>query len=171
MRSLIPIAAFAATVPAANWMIQNVGTCYENGPCVIPVGFGLSAPSGVLMIGVALVLRDAVHRMHGPKAAFAAIAVGAVVSAFVSHAALVVASVAAFVLSELADFAVYAPLAKRRLWLAVLASGVVGAAVDSAAFLLLAFGSLDFVAGQIVGKLYASAAVAAFIFWRGSRHD
>lgn len=171
MRGIIPIAAFAATVPAANWMIHNVGICHEGGPCVIPVGFGLSAPSGVLMIGVALVLRDAVHRAHGPKAALAAIVVGAAVSACVSPATLVVASVAAFVLSELADFAVYAPLAKRRLWLAVLASGVVGAAVDSAAFLLLAFGSLDFLAGQVAGKVYASAVAAAVLFAKEPRHD
>ena len=34
-------AAFAATVPLANWLIGNVGTfCVPNGPCVIPVGFG-----------------------------------------------------------------------------------------------------------------------------------
>jgi hypothetical protein len=42
----------------------------------------------------------------------------------------------------------------------VLASGVVGAAVDSALFLWLAFGSLDYLTGQIVGKLWAS--IAAF---------
>jgi uncharacterized PurR-regulated membrane protein YhhQ (DUF165 family) len=76
-----------------------------------------------------------------------------------------VASVAAFLLSELADFAVYAPLAKRRLALAVALSGIVGAAVDSAVFLLLAFGSLDFIAGQIVGKIWMSLIAGAAIVW------
>lgn len=59
-------AAFAATVPLANWLISNVGTfCVPDGPCVIPVGFGLTAPSGVLAIGVALVLRDLFQRRLG----------------------------------------------------------------------------------------------------------
>lgn len=120
------------------------------------------APSGVLMIGAALVLRDAVHRLLGWKWAIAAILFGAVLSFQFSPPALVVASVAAFLLSELADLAVYAPLQRKRLALAVAASGVVGAAIDSAVFLWLAFGSLDFIAGQIVGKLWMTV-VAAII--------
>ena len=38
--------------------------------------------------------------------------------------------------------------------LAVLASSVVGLIADSVLFLWLAFGSLDFLAGQVVGKLW-----------------
>ena len=47
---------FALTIPAANWLIGNVGTkCVPNGPCLIPVApGGLVAPSGVTMIGIAL---------------------------------------------------------------------------------------------------------------------
>lgn len=167
MRSSVLIAAFAATVPIANWMIGNTGTeCIPDGPCLLPVGFGLHAPSGVLMIGAALVLRDMVHEAGGLKAAFLAIAIGAVLSWFVAPPALVFASVAAFLLAELADLSVYAPLRERRLALAVLASGIVGAVVDSAVFLWLAFGSLDFMAGQVVGKLWMSAAAAAFLMRR-----
>jgi uncharacterized PurR-regulated membrane protein YhhQ (DUF165 family) len=121
------------------------------------------APSGVLMIGLALVLRDAVHELGGIKAAMFAIALGGVLSAFLAPSALVIASVTAFVLAELADLAVYAPLRKKRLALAVLLSGVAGSVVDSALFLFLAFGSLDFLSGQIVGKLWASIAAFAFL--------
>lgn len=161
MIGYVALALYAATIPAANWMIGNVGTvCVPNGPCLIPVGFGLMAPSGVLMIGAALVLRDAVHSTLGWRWALAAIAVGAVLSGVISPAALVVASVTAFLLSELADLAVYAPLRRRNLPLAVLASGLVGATIDSAAFLWLAFGSLDLLAGQVVGKV-AMTIVAA----------
>lgn len=157
MRTGVLIAAFAATVPAANWLIGNVGTeCIPDGPCLLPVGFGLHAPSGVLMIGLALVLRDMVHEAGGAKAAILAILIGGLLSWFVAPPALIVASVTAFVLAELADLAVYAPLRKERLWLAVAASGVVGAIVDSAVFLWLAFGSLDFIAGQVVGKAWMS---------------
>lgn len=164
LKTPLLIAAFAATVPAANWLIGNVGTCIPNGPCVIPVGFGLSAPSGVLMIGLALVLRDMVHEAGGIKVALAAILIGALVSWFISPPFLVVASVAAFALAELADLAVYAPLRNRNMPIAIMASGIVGAAIDSAVFLWLAFGSLDFIAGQVVGKLWMSAAAAA-VFW------
>jgi uncharacterized PurR-regulated membrane protein YhhQ (DUF165 family) len=75
----------------------------------------------------------------------------------VAPASLVVASGVAFALSELADCAVYTPLQQRRLLLAVIASSMVGLVVDSIVFLTLAFGSLDFLAGQIVGKLWAVA--------------
>jgi queuosine precursor transporter len=147
------LAAFALCIPIANWMIGNVGTfCVPDGPCLIPVAPGLTAPSGVLMIGLALVLRDLVQRNLGVKWAAGAVVAGAFLSAFVAPPALVVASVAAFLLSELADLAVYTPLQKKGLVLAVFASSVVGLIIDSAVFLYLAFGSLDFIAGQIVGK-------------------
>jgi uncharacterized PurR-regulated membrane protein YhhQ (DUF165 family) len=155
------VAAFAATIPAANWLITNVGTtCVPDGPCLLPVGFGLHAPSGVLVVGAALVLRDAVHEAGGVRAALLAIVIGSALSWFVAPPALVIASVAAFALAELADLFVYAPLRKRRLGLAVLASGLVGAAVDSAVFLWLAFGSLQFIEGQILGKFWMSLVAA-----------
>lgn len=161
MIGYLALALYALTIPAANWMIGSVGECIPDGPCLIPVGFGLMAPSGVLMIGAALVLRDAVHRFLGWQWAAGAILIGAVLSLNLSPPALVIASVTAFVLSELADLGVYAPLQRKRLVLAVAASGVVGAAVDSAVFLWLAFGSLDFIAGQVVGKLWMTAIAAA----------
>jgi uncharacterized PurR-regulated membrane protein YhhQ (DUF165 family) len=157
--------AYLATIPLANWLIGNVGTfCVPNGPCLIPVGFGLSAPSGVLMIGAALVLRDAVQQLLGIRWAFAAIAVGVVLSILVAPPALVVASAVAFGIAELLDLAVYTPLRKRHLPLAVLASGVVGAVADSAAFLWLAFGSLEFMGGQLLGKLWMTLVVAT-VLW------
>jgi uncharacterized PurR-regulated membrane protein YhhQ (DUF165 family) len=152
---LISLALFALTIPTANWLIGNVGTvCVPNGPCLVPVWPGIAAPSGVLMIGLALVLRDIVQRRLGPVAGLSAIAIGTVISAFVAPPAIVVASIAAFLLSELADFAVYTPLQRRRFVTAVVASSLVGLVVDSIVFLHLAFGSLDFVAGQIIGKAW-----------------
>lgn len=149
------LAAFVLCVPVANWMIGNVGTfCVPGGPCLIPVAPGLTAPSGVLMIGLALVLRDLVQRNLGVKWAAGAVVAGATLSAFVAPPALVIASGAAFLLSELADLAVYTPLQKNGLVLAVFASSVVGLIIDSAVFLYLAFGSLDYIAGQVVGKAW-----------------
>lgn len=164
LKTSLLIAAFAATIPAANWLIGNAGTiCLDPGPCLVPVGFGLHAPSGVLMIGAALVLRDLIQEAGGLRAALVAIALGAALSWLVAPAALVVASVAAFLLAELADLAVYTPLRRRQLGVAVLASGIVGAVIDSAVFLWLAFGSLQFIEGQIVGKAWMSAAASLAI--------
>lgn len=164
--ALAATTAFVACIPAANWMIGNVGACLPNGPCVVPVGFGLFAPSGVMAIGVALVARDAVHSLLGWRWAMALILIGAGLSWLISPA-LALASAAAFLLAETADLLVYAPLRERALWAAVLASGLVGAVVDSAAFLWLAFGSLDFLAGQVVGKGWASLAALPLLYgWR-----
>jgi uncharacterized PurR-regulated membrane protein YhhQ (DUF165 family) len=112
------------------------------------------APSGVVMIGAALVLRDLVQRRLGVRYGLAAIFLGAILSAALAPASLVIASTAAFLFSELADFAVYTPLAQRRLVAAVAASSVAGLVIDSLVFLWLAFGSLQFLEGQIVGKLW-----------------
>lgn len=157
--------AFLATIPAANWLISNIGTtCIPNGPCLVPVAPGLMAPSGVLMIGLALVLRDAVQQFLGLRWAIAAIACGVVLSAAVAPPALVLASAVAFLLAESLDLAVYTPLRKRNLGLAVLASGIIGALIDSIAFLFVAFGSLDYFAGQFVGKVWMALA-ACMAIW------
>jgi len=155
VEGLIFLVLFCLTIPAANWMIGHVGTiCTEHGPCLIPVAPGVMAPSGVLMIGAALVLRDLVQRRLGVEFGVGAIVAGAAISAAIAPPSLVLASAAAFLLSEFADFAVYTPLARRRLVLAVVASSATGLVVDSVVFLWLAFGSLEFLLGQIVGKAW-----------------
>ena len=166
------LVAFILTIPAANWMIGNVGTvCPENSPCLIPVGFDVMAPSGVIMVGLALVFRDLVQRRLGKLWALGAIVVGAVLSALIAPRALVLASGAAFLVSELADFAVYTPLQKKRLVLAVFMSGVVGLVVDSILFLQLAFGSLDFLSGQIIGKTWMIVLALPIIWWIRQRDE
>ncbi len=50
------LAAFTACIPAANWLVGNIGTeCVPGGPCIVPVAPSVTAPSGVAMIGLALV--------------------------------------------------------------------------------------------------------------------
>jgi uncharacterized PurR-regulated membrane protein YhhQ (DUF165 family) len=152
------LVGFTLTIPAANWLIGNAGTvCVPNGPCLIPVAPGIMAPSGVLMIGLALVLRDLVQRRLGIYASIIAVVIGAALSSWLAPASLVLASGAAFLVSEFADLAVYTPLSRRRLVLAVIASGFVGLVVDSLIFLWLAFGSLEFLAGQVIGKSWMVA--------------
>jgi len=163
---------FGLTIPAANWMIGHVGTvCVPQGPCLLPVAPGLMAPSGVAMIGIALVLRDLVQRRLGVGVAAGAVLAGAAISALLAPPALVVASAVAFLLSELADLAVYTPLARRRLIAAVVASSMVGLVVDSIVFLWLAFGSLDFLLGQIVGKAWMVLLSLPFVHWLRRRDE
>ncbi|RWO54262.1 VUT family protein [Mesorhizobium sp.] len=163
-------AAFAACVPLANWLIGNVGTvCAPNGPCLLPVAPGLLAPSGVLAIGLALVLRDLVQRRLGLLASATAVAVGAVMSALFAPPALVIASTVAFALSETADLAIYTPLQRRGLVLAAFVSSLVGLVVDSMVFLALAFGSLDFLAGQVIGKIWIVLATLPALHWLRKR--
>jgi queuosine precursor transporter len=164
----IALTGYVATIVLANVFLGHVGVCPpsgEPGPCVLSVGFGLYAPSGVLWVGAALALRDVVQDALGRRWALAGIVVGAVLSWLVAAPALALASGAAFLLSESADFLVYTPLRERRLhWQGVLASGVVGSLVDSAVFLLLAFGSLTFLAGQFVGKTEITLLCAALVW-------
>jgi queuosine precursor transporter len=163
---------FCLTIPVANWMIGHVGTmCVPNGPCLVPVAPGIMAPSGVLMIGAALVLRDLVQRRLGVEFGIFAIIIGAMISAGLAPASLVVASTAAFLLSEFADFAVYTPLARRRLVAAVVASSIVGLVVDSIVFLWLAFGSMEFLLGQIVGKLWMVLLAVPFVAFLRRRDE
>ena len=169
---LIFLVLFGLTIPLANWLIGHAGTtCVPQGPCLVPVLPGLMAPSGVTMIGVALVLRDLTQRRLGAGVSALAVLAGAALSALLAPPALVIASAAAFLLSEGADLAVYTPLARRRLVVAVVASSLVGLAIDSIVFLWLAFGSLDFLAGQVVGKAWMVLLSIPFVAWLRRRDE
>ena len=146
---------FILTIPAMNWVVMNVGTvCTADGPCLIPVWPGIMAPSGVLMAGVALVLRDGLQAKLGVRWSLYAIIIGAALSAL---------------FSELADLVVYTPMRKKWPAWAIMASGLVGSMVDSAIFLSLAFGSIEFIFGQVLGKFWMSLAVALLIGYLHSR--
>ncbi len=170
VEGFIFLAAFTLCIPGANWMILNVGvSCVPGGPCLIPVGPNMLAPSGVIVIGLALVLRDLVQRRLGLGWAIIAIFIGAFISAFLAPPSLLIASGTAFLLSELADCAIYTPLQRRRLVLAVLASGVAGIIIDSALFLYLAFGNLEFLLPQIIGKGWVILLSLPIIAWLRAR--
>jgi uncharacterized PurR-regulated membrane protein YhhQ (DUF165 family) len=143
---IVAAVLFVATVIAANYLVTHVG--------VVPVGFGLMAPAGVYVVGLAFTLRDIVQDTLGRWAVVGAIVVGALVSVLISPA-LAVASATAFLLSELADFGIYTPLRENdRPYVAVVLSNTAGLVIDSAVFLWLAFGSLEFFPGQVVGKAW-----------------
>lgn len=160
----IALTLFILTVPASNWVIVNVGlVCEPNGPCLIPVAPGIMAPSSVVVAGMALVLRNAVQAFIGASFSLVAVAIGTLLSALFAEPALVIASATAFCFSELADFAVYTPMRKRFPAFSVVMAGLVGSFVDSAIFLSLAFGSIDFIVGQVLGKFWMSLLAGVII--------
>lgn len=157
---MIAALGYLATILAANWAIGRWG--------LVPVGFGLLAPAGVYFAGLAFTLRDLTQERLGRRWCLLVILAGAALSFLLGSGRIAVASGAAFLLSELADFAVYQPLRARRWLLAVALSNTVGATVDSAIFLAIAFGSLDFIAGQLVGKSWVTVAAIA-VLWGARR--
>ena len=152
---IIAAVLFVATVWLANWAIETYG--------FVPVWPGIEAPAGVYFAGLAFLLRDVVHRTLGRVPVILAILIGGALSWFVSPA-FAAASAVAFLVSEMADLAVYSPLEERSLPLAVAASNTVGAVVDSVLFLWIAFGSLAFIEGQIIGKSWVTLLALPFVF-------
>ena len=149
---------YVAVIFAANWAIARFG--------FVPVGFGLLAPAGVYFAGAAYELRDLVQDTLGRRFVLLAIVIGAGISYFISPPQIALASGAAFMLGEFADFAIYTPM-RRRFWLvAMLVANPVGDFVDSAVFLLIAFHSLHFITGQVVGKAWLTW-VPVGILWLG----
>jgi queuosine precursor transporter len=154
----VVFAGYAGTVYGANWLIGHVGQ--------LPVGFGLAAPAGVYAVGLAFGLRDALQKLGGRAVTIAAIGVGTLLSVTLAAAdpRIALASALAFALSEALDMAVYTPLEARRPYLAVIASNTVGLIVDSGLFLSVAFGSLDFFWGQVLGKFWMTLLTVAVLF-------
>lgn len=128
------------------------------------------APSGVVLIGFALVFRDWLHEVSGERAlwnSMGAILLGTLISFLVASPFVAIASASAFLASEVSDLLVYSPLRRKNLVAALAMSSLVGAVVDSAIFLLIAFGSLEFLPGQVIGKLWAAlVAATVLIAWR-----
>lgn len=144
--------AFVATVYAANWLIVHVG------PVPVWPWPVLMAPAGVYAAGLSFSIRDGLSELGGRWSVVSAIVAGACLSAVLSGP-LALASGLAFLASEMADWAVYTPL-RRRGWVrAVVASNLVGMAVDSWLFLWLAGFSLTFVWGMVAGKLWTTVLV------------
>lgn len=148
-------AAYLGVIVAANWAVVEFG--------VVPVGFGLMAPAAVFFAGLAFTLRDLLQETGSRWWVLAAIVAGGALSAVVATPALALASGLAFGVSELADWAVYEPLRRRRWLVAVAASNAVGIVVDSLIFLSLAFGSLAFLPGQVVGKAWMTLLALAVL--------
>jgi len=147
-------AAYIASIWLAVVAIDRFG--------VVEIVPGIMAPAAVYVVGVTLVIRDFLQdALRSRMAMIALIVAGSLVSALVNPK-LAVASGVAFLIAETLDYLVYTPLRERdgRL-VGIAVSNAVSIPVDSLIFLSLAFGSLAFLPGQIIGK--AMATVAAIV--------
>lgn len=143
-------ALFLAAIVAANYATSTYG--------MIPVGFGLTATAGTLFAGLTFVLRDPLQDRLGRLGVVGLIIIGASLSYLLSAPMIALASGLAFLVSELADMAVYTPLRARGQYGAMIASNTVGAFVDTVLFLAVAgFPIWSAVPGQMVGKLAVTA--------------
>ena len=161
--------AFVITVVGANWALLTYG--------IVPIGFGLEAPASVYFVGLTFTFRDGLRERLGFKGALVAIAIGSILSYILEVrqdgdpiARIAIASAAAFAVSEFSDAVVYERIRQRSRLLAIIGSNTVGLVVDSALFLSLAFGSLEFLTGQVVGKFYMTVtAVVLIVAWERGR--
>lgn len=148
---------FIATVAGANWSLATFG--------IVSIGFGLTAPAGVYFAGLAFTLRDLLHERNGRFWILSAIIMGAALSGLLEDAQrIALASGVAFLLSEFSDWAIYTPLRRKGWTIAVVCSNLIGLIIDSSIFLWIAFGSLDFIEGQIIGKFYMTLG-AILVVW------
>lgn len=158
-------AVYVGLIVLANWLASK---------WVWPVGFGYEAPAGVFAIGLILGLRDWLHELRGLKWTLPLVYVAAGISWGISVWTgwsglqnIAIGSVVAFTVSETADSLIYAPFRRRWPIIGLTLSNTVGLVIDSAIFLYIAFGSLDFLTGQIIGK--TEMMVLAIILVAGRR--
>ena len=147
LSAVLAAIVYAGTIVAANWLTSRYGMVW--------VAPGLTVTAGTYAAGMALGMRDVLQDTAGRRAVLVVIAIGAALSWWLSSPALAVASGAAFLASEAADFAVYTPLRRKGWARAVIASNVAGAVVDTLLFLALAGFPVTVVSvsGQLVGKV------------------
>lgn len=156
---------FIAAAATSNWMINNVGQ--NNGPQAprtINIGWGMDAPSGVLLIGLMIAVRDALHERVGIAGTLLFILVASLISAALAPTTIAVASGVTLLAAETTDALIYQKLrAKGRIWAAI-SSNLVSSLLDSGLFLAVAFGLLAAREGALaltIGKFEASAVTLA----------
>jgi uncharacterized PurR-regulated membrane protein YhhQ (DUF165 family) len=162
-KASISLAIYIAAIVGANVATAHWG--------LVTVGFGLMVTAGTYFAGFALLARDFVQRFGGIRWVLVGIAVGGVLSWFLSTPQLALASCAAFLIAELADLLVFTRLQHRGFIRAAAVSNLVSAPIDTLVFLSIAgFGiTWQLFIGQMIGKLLWATAVPLALYWVG-RH-
>jgi queuosine precursor transporter len=150
------VAAYVAAIVLVNWLFAPAQLV--PGLTVWPTLFGDLYLANVV-VGVVFVLRDYAQREVGHKVLLATLVAGAITYAMVDPA-IAVASITAFILSELADWAIYS-FWKKTLQERILVSSLVAVPLDTFAF--------QHLAGYLTPAAFAtevlSKAVGVLIVW------
>jgi queuosine precursor transporter len=143
-------ATYILSIVLVNWLFVVVP------PLATPVG---ELNLATLVVGAVFVLRDYAQREIGHKVLFATVAAGAI-TWFMTSPALAIASLAAFFISEMADWAVFT-FTRRPLQNRILVSSLVSIPLDSFAFLYLS----GFLTAPSFTVETLSKAVGVLIVW------
>lgn len=135
--------AFTLVVVVTNYTTNTLG---------VVNWLGVTTTAGTWFAGLTFVCRDIVQELGGRKWVVLSILIGATISG-IFNPQLAIASSSAFVLSELADYAVYQPIRVKSRIIASLLSNSVGAVIDSLIFLSVAGLPLSLLVGQISVKI------------------
>ena len=142
-------------------VLVNIGFIYV---AMIPL-LGQMFPPMTLIVGLVFILRDFAQREVG-HGVLIAMGIGAILSYIMADPFIAIASVVAFGISELVDWAVYT-YTKRPLKQRILLSSAIGTPIDSAVFLSMIgfFNPIGFIL-MTLGKM-----IAALIIWWGIKDE
>ncbi|GAB6179915.1 hypothetical protein JCM14036_12340 [Desulfotomaculum defluvii] len=173
----VTVFLYLITIITAN-IISSTFAPVAIGPFLISLG--------TFLIGTTFVLRDLVQNRYGRKKIYLVIGVAMILSAVSSHLlkesyAIVLASAAAFLVSETTDTEIYSrlkvPMAVRVFW-----SGFAGGILDSSVFVILGLSPLGAgfitwtavpmaIIGQIIFKTLLQGVGAALIGYLDKKRD
>src|SRR5690348_721318 len=95
---------YVSAIILSNFLITHVGVPVPGTSThITPVGFGLSAPSGVWAAAISFPARDLVQRTGGKSWGITAILLGGAVSFLISSPQIAVASAITYLCSESTD--------------------------------------------------------------------
>lgn len=133
-RMIYAIAAMCVAVTLSNILVQYPFHWF---------GFDELLTYGAFIYPFAFLINDLTNRRYGPKAArqvvYFGFLSGIIVSWILATPRLAIASASAFLLAQLLDIAVFAPLRRKTWWKAPLAAAVSGSALDTILFFSIAF--------------------------------
>jgi len=159
-------AAYVGLMPLINWSFAHVQT-YD-----IPSGLGGGVFQPLAIVtGLVLVVRDFTQREIGHRV-LAAMILGLIFSTMTSWIVVVVASGAAFLISELVDWAVYT-FSKRPLSRRIMLSSTLSAPLDQTVFIYLASFVVPgiFAWGTVITGIVSKLIGAAVVAWVVARQE
>ena len=144
-------ALYIGLIVLVNWLFTVVP--------LVDMGGGEMWPPVALIVGLIFIVRDFAQRVVGHWV-LAAMLIAAILSYFLADPFVAYASVAAFAISELADWLVYS-FTKRPFAQRILLSSVLATPIDTVVFL----GIMGWLSAPAVLAMTASKLVGALIVW------